>query len=66
MAERRRYWNSYLASGDVRMSEPYFRSSIEGEFWTNRSVRYAVAEEMRLIRALTGSHLGSQPVPRPA
>ena len=52
-AEHQQYWNSYLASGDVRMSEPYFRSSIEGKFWANRSVRHAIAEEMRLIRALT-------------
>jgi hypothetical protein len=52
-AEHQQYWNSYLASGEVRMSEPYYRSSIEGEFWKNRSVRYAIAEEMRLIRALS-------------
>lgn len=52
-AEHQQYWNSYLACGDVRMSEPYYRSSIEGEFWKNRSVRYAIIEEMRLIRALT-------------
>ncbi|MBZ0216166.1 MAG: hypothetical protein K8F25_06420, partial [Fimbriimonadaceae bacterium] len=32
-AEHQQYWNSYLASGDVHMSEPYFRSSIEGNFW---------------------------------
>lgn len=35
------------------MSQPYFQSSIEGKFWTNRSVRYAIVEEMRLIRALS-------------
>jgi len=35
------------------MSEPYFRSSIEGQFWKNRSVRHAIVEEMRLIRALS-------------
>lgn len=52
-AEHQQYWNSYLASGDVRMSKPYYRSSIEGEFWENRSVRYAITEEMRLIRALS-------------
>jgi hypothetical protein len=51
--EHQQYWNSYLASAGVRMSEPYFRSSIEGQFWKNRSVRYAIAEEMRFIRALT-------------
>ncbi|THD44001.1 MAG: hypothetical protein E7774_11605 [Bradyrhizobium sp.] len=52
-AEHQQYWNSYLAAGEVRISQPYFRSSIEGQFWTNRSVRHAIAEEMRLIRALT-------------
>jgi hypothetical protein len=52
-AKHQQYWNSYLGSGDVRMSEPYFRSSIEGQFWKNRAVRYAIAEEMRLIRTLT-------------
>jgi len=57
-AEHQQYWNSYLASGDVRISEPYFRSSIEGEFWKNRSVRYAIAEEMRMIRALSESIWG--------
>lgn len=51
-AEHQQYWHSYLASGDVRLSEPYFRSSIVGEFWKNRSVRHAIAEEMRLIQAL--------------
>jgi hypothetical protein len=44
---------SYLGGSDVRISEPYFRSSIEGQFWKNRSVRYAIVEEMRLIRALS-------------
>jgi hypothetical protein len=52
-AEHQQYWNSYLSGGDVRVSEPYFRSSIEGEFWKNRSVRYAIVEEKRLIRALS-------------
>ena len=52
-AEHQQYWNSYLAGGDVRVSAPYFHSSIKGEFWTNRSVRYAIIEEMRLIRSLT-------------
>jgi hypothetical protein len=52
-AEHQQYWNSYLGGSDVRISEPYFRSSIEGQFWKNRSVRYAIVEEMRLIRALS-------------
>jgi hypothetical protein len=58
-AEHQQYWNSYLASSDIRMSEPYFRSSLEGQFWTNRSLRFAVAEEMRLIRALSEAIWGS-------
>jgi hypothetical protein len=57
-AEHQQYWNSYLAPGDVRISEPYFQSSIEGKFWTNRSVRHAIIEEMRLIRALTDAIWG--------
>ena len=57
-AEHQQYWNSYLASGDVRMTEPYFRSSIEGEFWTNHSVREAIEEEMRLIRLLSAAIWG--------
>jgi hypothetical protein len=52
-AEHQQYWNSYLTLCHVRMSEPYYRSSVEGEFWKNRSVRYAIVEEMRLIRALS-------------
>ena len=52
-ADHQQYWNSYLSGEDVGMSEPYFRSTIEGEFWTNRTVRRAIVEEMRLIRALT-------------
>jgi len=52
-AEHQQYWNSYLVLGDVRMSEPYYLSSIRGEFWENRSVRHAIIEEIRLIRALT-------------
>jgi hypothetical protein len=52
-AEHQQYWNSYLGPDGVRMSEPYYRSSIEGQFWKNRSVRFAIVEEMRLIRALS-------------
>ncbi len=51
--EHQQYWQSYLVSGDVRMCKPYFQSSIEGEWWENRSIRYAIAEEMRLIGALS-------------
>jgi hypothetical protein len=52
-AEHQQYWKSFLTTSEVRMSEPYYRSSIEGDYWENRSVRYALAEEMRLIREMT-------------
>jgi hypothetical protein len=52
-AEHQQYWLSYQASGDIRMSEPYYRSSIEGKFWKNRSILYAITEEMRTICLLT-------------
>jgi hypothetical protein len=52
-AEHQQYWSSYISGVGVRISEPYFRSSIEGQFWKNRSARHAIFEEMRLIRALT-------------
>lgn len=51
--EHQQYWNSYLDTSDVRLSEPYYLSSIEGQFWTNRSVRSAITEEIELIRQLT-------------
>ncbi|WP_434729529.1 hypothetical protein [Rhizobium binae] len=51
--EHQQYWNSYAADGDIRMSEPYFRSSVEGNFWSNRSLRQAIVEEMRLIHELS-------------
>lgn len=51
--EHQQYWNSYLHSGDVKLSEPYYLSSIEGQFWKNRSVRNAITEEIDVIRRLT-------------
>ncbi|MBO9124924.1 MULTISPECIES: hypothetical protein [unclassified Rhizobium] len=57
--QHQQYWNSYTADGDIRMSEPYFRSSIEGNFWSNRSIRNAIVEEMRLIRELSKAIWGS-------
>lgn len=50
--EHQQYWNSYLVDRDVRMTEPYYRSSVEGAFGMNVSVRQAIMEEMRLIREL--------------
>jgi hypothetical protein len=59
--EHQQYWNSYLVSGDVRMCKQYYQSSILGEFWKNRSVRYAIIEQMTLINAMSqaiwGRHL---------
>jgi hypothetical protein len=60
-AEHQQYWNSYLAHGDIRLSEPYFRSSIEGQFWENHSVRHAIIAEMHLIRKLARAIWGSSP-----
>ena len=56
--EHQQYWRSYLADGEVRMCGPYYQSSIEGQFWQNHSVRYAIIEEIRLIRALTDAIWG--------
>ena len=51
-AEHQQYWHSYMASGEIRMSKPYYYSSIKGEYWKNCSVRHAITEEMQLIRVL--------------
>ncbi|MBY5798971.1 hypothetical protein [Rhizobium leguminosarum] len=51
--EHQQYWNSFLTTGDIRMARPYYQSSIEGNFWANRSIRHAITEEMRLIRELS-------------
>ena len=51
--EHQQYWHSYLVSHEVLMCEPYYQCSIQGEWWENRSIRYAIAEELRLIRELT-------------
>ena len=65
-AEHQQYWNSYLASGDVRMSEPYYRSSIEGQFWKNRSLRYAITGRCALLRALSEAIWGQSLFRAPA
>lgn len=51
--EHQQYWNSFLTSCDVKMCKQYHMSSIEGEFWDNRSARYAISQEMKLIRQLS-------------
>lgn len=55
-SEHQQYWNSYLVSDDVRMCRQYYQSSILGEFWKNRSIRYAIVEEMKLINGSTPVH----------
>ncbi len=56
-SEHQQYWNSYLVSDDVRMCRQYYQWSI-GEFWKNRSIRYAIVEEMKLINAMSESIWG--------
>lgn len=51
--EHQQYWNSYMVNVDVRMCRQYYESSILGKFWKNRSVRYAITEEMKLINKLS-------------
>lgn len=50
--EHQQYWNSFRAE-HVPMCEEYYKSSILGDWWENRSIRYAIQEEMRLINELT-------------
>jgi hypothetical protein len=47
--EHQQYWNSFISSNDVRMCRQYYESSIEGNFWENSSVRFAIEEEIRLM-----------------
>jgi hypothetical protein len=57
--EHQQYWNSYLTHEKVRMCEQYYQSSILGKFWENRSVRFAIVEEMKLINAMFKSIWGA-------
>ncbi len=56
--EHQQYWNSYLVDDDVRMFIQYYQSGILGEFWKNRSIRYAIVQEMKLISAMSESIWG--------
>lgn len=56
--EHQQYWNSFRTSGKVLICEPYYRASIIGDFWSNRSVRHAIEEEMRLINEMTMAAFG--------
>src|SRR5207244_496170 len=56
--EHQQYWNSFRTFGISTICRQYYQSSILGQFWENRSVRYAIQEEMRLINELTTAILG--------
>ncbi|MGX7951665.1 hypothetical protein ACWPM1_03780 [Tsuneonella sp. HG249] len=56
--EHQQSWNSFRTEKPVRISDPYYRSAIIGDFWSNRSIRHAISEEMRLINALALSSVG--------
>lgn len=65
--EHQQYWNSFKLSGEIVLSRPYYISSIEGQFWENRSLRFAISEEIRLVRQMTlaawGAPLFRQEIP---
>jgi hypothetical protein len=42
--EHQRYWESFQVPDGVRMCPQYYQSSILGEFWKNRSIRYAIVK----------------------
>jgi len=56
--EHQQYWNSFAAARPVQMCDPYYRSAIVGEFWSNRSVRNAISVEMGLINEMAGRIAG--------
>ena len=51
--DHQKYWSSYLVDDEVRPCRQYLQSSILGEIWKNRSVRYAIVEDMRLINEMS-------------
>jgi len=57
--EHQQYWNSFRAP-DVPMCEEYFKASILGDWWENRSIRYAIQEEMRLVNELAVAVFGKK------
>lgn len=57
--EHQQYWNSYRVEHAVLICEPYYRSAIIGDFWTNKSIRYAISEEMRLINEMAEAAVGT-------
>ncbi|WP_067223126.1 hypothetical protein [Stappia indica] len=57
--EHQQYWKSYEVPDGVRMCEQYYQSSILGEFWKNRSIRYAIVKEMDLINRMSQAIWGT-------
>lgn len=57
--EHQQYWKSYEVPDGVRMCEQYYQSSVLGEFWKNRSIRYAIVKEMDLINKMSAAIWGS-------
>jgi hypothetical protein len=51
--DHQKYWSSYLVDDEVHPCRQYLQSSILGEVWKNRSVRYAIVEDMRLINEMS-------------
>ncbi|WP_432815870.1 hypothetical protein [Sphingorhabdus sp.] len=58
-SEHQQYWNSFQAP-HVPMCEEYFKSSILGDWWENRSIRFAIQEEMRLVNEMTKAVFGKK------
>ncbi len=58
-SEHQQYWNSFEAP-HVPMCEEYFKSSILGDWWENRSIRYAIQEEMRLVNEMAEAVFGNK------
>ncbi|WP_162791969.1 hypothetical protein [Pseudosulfitobacter sp. DSM 107133] len=46
------FWHSYLGGEDVKMLPPYYDASFSGTFWKNRSVRYAIIQEINIINKI--------------
>lgn len=58
-AEHQRYWQSFECQNPpTKMLPQYFQASIEGKFWENRNVRYAICEEIKTINVLCNAIFG--------
>lgn len=49
--EHQQYWKSFETDEAVMMCRQYRQSAIEGTFWKNRSIRYAIVTEIELINS---------------